>query len=337
MSLKKKNLKEIQFFIDFLFNDKKITKKEIERLNFNNLVTISSYHLLLPALFKKIENSKKIKFFPKDFIKYIKEIYKLNLERNLELINEMRIISNELNKFNVSHCYIKGASILVSNKNYLAGERMLNDIDILVSGKDIIKYIEVMDKLGYKFINEKQYDFHRHLPRQINKNKLFAVECHKTITDKNHIFVKPESILINKQKIDNFFVPDFINQIKICIYNSEINDFNYFYQSYTLKSYYDVIKILTLQKVKISTINQDLVCKNFLMKGRELNILKFKKISNLNNPDLMVLRFKIKEKYRLFFILDNFLTKNFLYLKKIFSKINLFLNSKNYRNYKLKK
>ena len=69
------------------------------------------------------------------FRKYIKKIYELNLERNNILIKEINEISDLLNKENINHVYIKGASLIISNDYDVKSERMIGDIDILVNEK----------------------------------------------------------------------------------------------------------------------------------------------------------------------------------------------------------
>ena len=66
------------------------------------------------------------------------------------------------------------------------GERMIGDIDILVKKEDSIMAKEILENIGY--ISKKNKKIFKnegiHLDRQINKNKIFAIEIHNQLLKK---------------------------------------------------------------------------------------------------------------------------------------------------------
>ena len=76
--------KEEKFLIEILFKNStnKFRKTDIEKLNLDKLIKISSEHLVLPLLFQKIKENKLQKLFESEFCKYLSQIHKLNKKRN---------------------------------------------------------------------------------------------------------------------------------------------------------------------------------------------------------------------------------------------------------------
>ena len=123
----------IKDLTDIIFKNK---YKQNFDYNFSNLVKLSSSHLILPLLFKKIKKNKKIDFFEKQFIDYLSKIYEINFNRNRELIFEAEEIKKLLITNGIKFEFIKGTKYLAENVYDDIGTRMIGDIDLLVSEDD---------------------------------------------------------------------------------------------------------------------------------------------------------------------------------------------------------
>ena len=114
--MNKANLSEEEnFLIEILFKKKKSMKVNYNSINYESIVKIASSHLMLPSLYLNIKKKKYTNNFPKSLIKYLKEIYKLNYDRNKILIKEIKSLSKILNHNKIEHVFLKGSAHIISN------------------------------------------------------------------------------------------------------------------------------------------------------------------------------------------------------------------------------
>ena len=83
-----------------LFNTPFDFDKNLETINFESFIKIASKQLLIPAIYVNIKRKKLEEFFPDDLISYLNQIYKLNLERNKILLEEVKFLNKLLIKSN---------------------------------------------------------------------------------------------------------------------------------------------------------------------------------------------------------------------------------------------
>ena len=213
---------EEKLLISVLFNNKNQIEKEIDfdNINYDLLVKIASSHLMLPSLYVNLKIKGFIDLIPSDLKTYLVDIYKLNKKRNQELLKEAKEISEKFTKNNINHVFLKGTSHIFNQIYNDLGERMIGDIDILVSKKDYDKSIGLFKKAKYKEI---EYSFFndRHYPRLISSTKMFGIEIHsRLITGKYEKKLQAEFILKSKiNLVGNIFTPN--NEVELLhnIYN----------------------------------------------------------------------------------------------------------------------
>ena len=263
--------KENRFLLSLLYKDVNYSITDLRKLDLEKLIFISSSHFILPLLFSKLKEKKILKYFPLDFRNYIKEIYKINKNRNNELINEVKEISSIFKKNKINHIFLKGSAVLVSKIYHEIGERMVGDIDILVEKNQIQLTKKILSERGYKSKPEESiHDYrHRHIARFRNSKKLFAIEIHDKIinNDKNNLTKRFFSELNYKS---NVLVPSKINILYHCIYNIQVNDnaYNKFYMTH--KNMYEVILLLDWLSEKNIDFSDKIIADYFF----KLNILK---------------------------------------------------------------
>ena len=142
---------EEKFLVNILYRPESelLNGVDINNINFEKLITLTSGHLMLPALFFNIQKKKAAYLFPEDFIDYIKGIYAINKARNEILLDEAKELSELLVENNIKHIFLKGTALLLSNVFEDIGERMIGDIDFIIQHKDEEKIKKVLEKNNY--------------------------------------------------------------------------------------------------------------------------------------------------------------------------------------------
>ena len=110
------------------------------------------------------------------------------------------------NKHQIEHVFLKGAAMLITKPYDTLYERMVGDIDILVSEKDLLKAQQLLIDEGFDVVSNefsftKDLDFEKHLQRIVHPNFIAAVEIHRKpldLTLKNPILCK--DVLKEKSK-----------------------------------------------------------------------------------------------------------------------------------------
>ena len=250
---------------------------DINNINFEKLITLTSGHLMLPALFFNIQKKKAAYLFPEDFITYIKSIYAINKARNEILLDEAKELSELLVKNNIKHIFLKGTALLLSNVFEDIGERMIGDIDFIIKGKDEEKIKKVLEKNKYcskKPVSSFRLFRHRHLPKATHKNKTIAIEPHLKLLDARY------RCAFNSKKLKN----DFNQGLKAikkpsqsflfdhCIYNFQINDGGFINVKHSHRSIYDIYKLDCKKNVTIKNTTKDIYVKHFFMTIEKFNI-----------------------------------------------------------------
>ena len=141
----KKN-KEEEFLIKILFNNLQINKEILNKINLGNLIKVTSSHLMLPCLFHNLKIRNQVNLFPKDFTDYINEIFEINRNRNLLLVNEIRELNEIMNSVKLDFVFLKGSAMIIRKLYSDIGIRMIGDIDFLVNEKQIELTKDILKK-----------------------------------------------------------------------------------------------------------------------------------------------------------------------------------------------
>ncbi|MAD57029.1 MAG: hypothetical protein CMK44_00470 [Porticoccus sp.] len=327
---------EERFIIDLLFNDKIFTENDFKALDYSKLTKITSSFLLIPALYINIKKKKYKNYTPEDFYKYIEQIYEINLERNKILYKEVKLLSKELNKKNINHVFLKGASYLFSNIFWDIGERMVGDIDFLISKSDISETEKILDEIGYNKFSEYSFFEFKHLTRRTKKEMIFAIEPHFNLLEYESKLIFTDDVLSMKIEKGEVFVPDFNTQLNYCVLNNQINDYGYKYLNVDYRFIYDLHKIYNKLSGKVSW-NKNKYYRNCFMIMNELGINNLFKDNQKNHIKFNRLRLQLKRKYKIYNFLDFYLVKFLTKLNRLPLQIREFFINKDYRKYIRKK
>lgn len=324
--------KEEKLIISIIYGDSEITIDQIKAINIENLIKISSIHLLIPALYLKIKRKKLHKFFSKKFINYIREIYKINRIRNKQLINEVQELSEIFRKENIDYVFTKGTALLIGGYFSDIGERMIGDIDFLVNEKDIKKTKQILIDNNYMPISDYNFFNFRHIPRHINKSKLFAIEPHIRILEYSE-FIKSEDVIKNLVIFENISIPNKEFIIKTIIYNHQINDNGYNTLFYSHRNIYDLFSVVKKNKRYIFLEN-DVAGRYLKIVNRiGLNFLINNFKLNFTSKFLIYIKFNMLKLFKIYL----FLFQIYINLKTTIIRLREIMCNKDYRFYIYKK
>jgi hypothetical protein len=248
ISLEEKNRDEIEFML------------KTTDVDWDAVVKVSTSHYVFPAIYCNFKRTDFLKYLPADLVAYMKHITNLNIDRNVQIIQQAKELNSLLLENNVRTLFLKGTGNLLEGLYEDIGERMVGDIDFIVSNEDSLKSNKVLINNGYKTKINESYLFpnFRHSPRLIKSTRIAAVEIHK------ELFIEkfPHEFnyeLINKkvQKINNVNVLSFEHQLALSIIANQINDNGFYYKTIALRNAYDVFLLSkkTNAKAAVNTLN----------------------------------------------------------------------------------
>ena len=316
--------KEENFIICIIFNQKKIDKEKYKEINFSNLIKILSEHLIIPLFYYQIREKKLLNFFPEDFVRYIKKIYTINKNRNIQLIKESKQIKNLFIKNSLPILFTKGTAFILNDFYPDNGVRMIGDIDFLIKNNDSNKVETLLEANEYSKLSK--YDFlpFRHLARRVNKKKLFAIEPHIYFTNKK--IVDPNLIFCNSP--NNYSSPSTEHMLINNIYNFSINDYGNLKLSYSYRSIYDTI-ILLKKGAKFNM--SDKIIANYFIVINELGVEN--KMIPKAKKNLFYYKLKYLRKFKYMFKTYILLTLGKEKFFRMITKLLMLFNRKDYRDY----
>jgi hypothetical protein len=332
--------KETRFISDILF-DKEINLELFPKKNnhkfWDKFVKIASSHYVIPALYFKLKERNFLELLNSELVSYLEEIYNQNLNRNTELVKEVNEISHLLKTHSINHVFLKGSALVSSIYKESVGVRMVGDIDILIAKDQIQKAKNLLELGSYSYLTPPFEPFFKlkskHLNRLVNKKKIFAIELHSKISDKN---VKHENFLDSKKMVNYSFVPKTSNLLFHSIINFQLNDFGSLRATFHFRTLFDVFNLSKpdlIHKTYDSTHFEKI---KVVMKN--LNIIRFKTPFKLF---FFESRFKLINSFYIFSLFNKTLIDVFLFLSLSpvirVKQIIALINRKDYRTFALKK
>ena len=236
---------------------------KLKKINWDAVVKLSTAHYVFPALYCNLKRSNFLKYLPKELVSYMHYITNLNRERNKEIITQAKEINNLLLSNNITPIFLKGTGNLLANLYENIAERMVGDIDFILSKNDYKVAIGILRKHGYSEVQKKLYyapDDKRHYRRLKKTNSIAAIEIHSELLAKkkyreefNYNFINQDS-----QIIKGFTVLSFKNKLNLSIISNQINDNGFYYRKLVLRNAYDVFLLSKKTKAKnaVSTFDK---------------------------------------------------------------------------------
>ena len=248
ISLEEKNRDEIEIFL------------KTTDLDWDAVVKVSTAHYVFPALYCNLKRVDFLQYLPQELVSYMEYITNINRERNEQIIFQANELNTLLLANNITPIFLKGTGNLLAGLYEDIAERMVGDIDFLVSKKEFFSTIEIFKNNSYgKEENQKDFNTrNRHYTRLVKKVHIAAVEIHKEIiTEKymnefNYSFVEKDSQVIN-----GVSVLSYTNKLNLSIIANQINDDGFYYKTMALRNAYDVFLLSKKTSAKAAVYTLD--------------------------------------------------------------------------------
>jgi hypothetical protein len=212
-------------------------------INWDSVVKISTNHYVFPALYCNLKKARLLSYLPSDLVDYMKHITMLNRERNQEIIKQVKELNELLVHNNITPIYLKGVGFIFQDFYDDIAERMIADIDFIVSKDDYHKTITLIKNFGYSKVEKFKHHSpsFKHYPRLQKEGCCAAVEIHKEmLIEKFAVEFNYDIIKDNCFKTDEITILNYDNQLALTILSNQINDDGFYIKNLTLKHAYDV-------------------------------------------------------------------------------------------------
>ncbi|PQJ20636.1 nucleotidyltransferase family protein [Tenacibaculum sp. SG-28] len=301
-------------------NNKIQLKKQIisGNVDWDNVIKISTKHYVFPALYCNLKRANLLSYLPKDLVAYMKHITELNRKRNKHIIEQAKEINRLLLDNNITPVFLKGTGNLLNGLYEDIAERMVGDIDCILTLRNCNRAYEVLHTHGYT-TNKRLFADHRHLPRLVHPNRIAAVELHKEMLLKSKSsFFNFNTVAAGIVQKDNISHLSLADQIKLTVFSKMINDREYIHKTINLRAAYDYYLLSKKLPEETDIIHKELgkelnagihLYAHFLAKSKNItfkNTSKSKKhthkvIRHMDHP----VRAKIERSIRLFYLKTN--------------------------------
>ena len=245
------NYKETLYFIAKCLtisledNNRQEIEKQLQSktINWETIVEVSTAHYVFPAIYCNLKRADFLKYLPQELVNFMEHITNLNRERNKKIIAQALELNSLLLANSITPIFLKGTGNILEGLYEDIGERMVGDIDFLFSQKDYFITIDVLKSDNYsKPDNQLNYfPGSRHYSSLVKQKNIAAVEIHKEVTiEKYRGEFNCEMISKDAQQINDFSVLSFENQLSLSIITSQINDYGFEFNRFSLRNAYDV-------------------------------------------------------------------------------------------------
>ena len=326
--------KHIADILSFEVSDNKLERTITKTpFNWDPIVVEGSKHLVLPTIYCRLKAKELLFALPNELVNYLEEITNINRNRNKAILKQVSSISELLNKQKIEHVFLKGTALLVSNSYNDIGERMIGDIDILISQHQLNKAFNLLKENGYRASNQPlghKFFEHKHLPRLTTNKEICAVELHRRLFVSYHDNeLTTINVLKNRQTKNGITIPSNTHLLRHNILNYQVNDNGNFYNSINLRSAFDTIILLNRYDLDEIWINQ----KRIIFKYFNLLALFFEDVEKQPTikKSLLASFYLFKLKHTTFYKYWNKVLGFIRFLWIAPSRIQYFLSNKAYR------
>ena len=205
-----------RFIAELLHPNAKVNKSyfPVPQIFWDRLVQLGSSQLVLPTIYGALKRKNLVHHVPMDLMSYLQEITDLNQNRNIAILKQINFLSEIFNKHQIDHVFLKGAAMLITKPYDTLSERMIGDIDILVSENDLTRSQQLLIDQGFKAVSKefnftKDLDYEKHLQRVFHPNYIAAVEIHRKLLDLTLKNLISSVEVLNEKSLssDGYYIP----------------------------------------------------------------------------------------------------------------------------------
>ena len=147
ISLEEKNRDEIELIL------------KTTGVDWDAVVKVSTAHFVFPALYCNFKRADFLQYLPQELVSYMEHITDLNRERNKQIITQAKDLNTLLLDNNITPIFLKGTGNLLAGIYDDIAERMVGDIDFILSKEDYSKAITFLREFGYSEVHKYKYHF----------------------------------------------------------------------------------------------------------------------------------------------------------------------------------
>lgn len=226
-------------------HNKRLVERELKsgEVDWDNIVKLSTSHYVFPALYCNLKRANFLHYLPNDLVNYMKHITDLNRERNLQIIEQAKEINQLLLDKGITPIFLKGTGNLLEGLYEDIAERMVGDIDFLVSKNLLNSVVKILKDAGYfkkESILEDYTMFSRHYPKIIKKEKIAAVEIHTKMLSQELLFSYDKILQNIETTTNNIYILSYEDQVLMTCINKQLNDKGQWYKNISLRNSYDL-------------------------------------------------------------------------------------------------
>jgi len=310
--------KEIYYFLGkcLVLDEIPVLRQEVQEqfghpdFSWEHFVQVGSSHLVLPALFVKLRNARLLTALPDDLGKHLEQIYILNLERNKNLLKQVRWLDQLLQQSGIHPVFLKGSGALLEELYADPGERMLADIDCLVGEEEFEEAVQLVKAEGYThppFLPEKLAMMH-HFPSLFKAGEAAQIEIHRIpvgLRQLRHMNLKEMAERQTQMKeADRPSILSGQDQILVNVIHSQLKDHGQYYASIPLRTIYEFYRLsrkYDLSDIRIHTSRLRLVLNNYMAVAEKLfNPSKPFPVENRARTWLYLRRFELNKSSRIY-------------------------------------
>jgi len=215
------------------------------KVPWEDFVWMGSSHLVLPALYSVFGRNGVLPMLPADLADYLSEIHALNRDRNLKILAQSHELIRILNGAGIEPVFLKGAGHLLQELYPDNGDRIMSDIDILLSQEDLAKAACLLYENGYFHpdeFNDDNFEKHHHLPGFEHRDKIAMVEIHHSLFPGRYSkLISNAEIATEKRKLDGIdaWVLSYRHQVALNFVHDQLVDDGFKYKAMVIKGLYD--------------------------------------------------------------------------------------------------
>lgn len=217
-------------------------------VEWERIVWLSTSQLIFPAVHLQLKRAGLLEELPADLVEYMEEFTSVNRGRNQKIINQVSEITTVLKEQGLAPIFLKGTANLLDGLYEDMGERMMGDIDVLISENQIPLAIDVLKKDGYYLPAESDDDYypgHLHFPPLVKDGMPAAIEVHRWAVRKPYNKVFCYDLIAGKKKkvtqFDGAFVMSEGHKIIHNMLVVQMNDKGYLRGQIYLRQMYDLL------------------------------------------------------------------------------------------------
>jgi hypothetical protein len=238
-----------------------IGKNTVDWIKF---VGLCSNHLITPAIYLKFINTNILSILPDELQFYLKEIYELNYSRNHLILGQVSEICDLLAENKIYPILLKGAGNLIDKLYSDPAERIMGDIDLLVTETEYLKAAQILIDYGYTESNLFYFDdvtTLKHYPRLSHQEKIASVEIHRLPVDDNYVKWLNQDIIrrtIKKaEEYPNCYVMSDEDKITLNFIHSQLTNKGHKSGVVPLRDVYDLF--LLAEKVNLTDLLRKII------------------------------------------------------------------------------